>query len=420
MSKRQPWVTIVHPGTQHAQRLAYQLYRHRLLNKLVTGLLIDGNSYAGHLISKLAQIVGLQRQYENRLLNGIPVSCVLTRATIELGALALLRMGFRSVFVYRQRNELFQSTVPSSLIKESDVVIGFDTSARRISKRTKDLGKLFVLDQSIGHPRSLRATLNNLDERYPEWSELRERKSDREIELEEEEHQTADLIVAPSHFVARTLVENGVAPEKIRVNPFGTDTMHFTPIGKAERTKQTTFLFLGSFTSRKGVPILLEAWRRLKTTKARLILAGTGRIPDGVSRELPTGVSVLGPIKRSALPALFSKANVFVFPSLFEGLALVQVEAAACGLPIIGTTASGAEDIVESERTGLIVPAGDVDALARAIDRLIRNPQEVDAMHQAARERARQWDWSGYGDRWAELVSELVSRPAKITPTAQI
>jgi glycosyltransferase involved in cell wall biosynthesis len=189
------------------------------------------------------------------------------------------------------------------------------------------------------------------------------------------------------------------------VIPYGADTSLFKPA--APRTqRELRFLFAGSFSARKGVPVLLDAWRQLSPRGATLALAGTGTMPASVQRGLPESVALLGPLDRAALARTFTQADVFVFPSLFEGMALVQLEAAAAGLPIVGTTASGAEDIVEPGRTGEIVPPGDVDALAAVLDRLISQPEQAREMQRLAAQRSAQWSWSAYGRRWAEFLAE--------------
>jgi glycosyltransferase involved in cell wall biosynthesis len=398
-------VLVAHPGTQHAPYLAQELHRAGFRVHFACGGLVHRDSTLGRVAAALASPLGLERQLELRTLTGLPREAISSRMLIELTGLALARLGVRAVSVYRRRNEIFQRSIPSRLIEGADVVVGFDTSSRLLARRARDAGKAFVLDQTIGHPRALRDTLDRLDERYPEWSAPRERKTDAEIQLETDEHALADLIVAPSSFVARTLRDRGVPDAKIRVIPFGADTALFKPSAVRRTGSGLRFLFAGSFTSRKGVPVLLDAWRQLAPAGATLMLAGTGAMPESVRRELPRSVTVLGPLHRTALARALADADVFVFPSLFEGLALVQIEAAAAGLPIIGTAASGAEDIVEPGRTGEIVAPGDAGALAAVLERLIRNPGQVRAMQDAARQRSAEWDWASYGRRWADLLS---------------
>jgi glycosyltransferase involved in cell wall biosynthesis len=101
------------------------------------------------------------------------------------------------------------------------------------------------------------------------------------------------------------------------------------------------------------------------------------------------------------------RADVFVFPSFFEGLAQVQLEALASGLPLIATHESGAGDLVEPERTGLIIPAGDVEATCHAMQTLIASPQRVAEMRAEVLRQRDRWSWSTYGDHWVGLLQQM-------------
>ncbi|MGH8131329.1 MAG: glycosyltransferase family 4 protein [Steroidobacteraceae bacterium] len=400
-----PTVLVAHPGTQHARYLVDELHRAEFTVRFACGGYLHRDSALGRLAGALAPILGLGRQLDLRTLDELPADAVHSRLLLELAGLALTKAGARAVSVYRRRNELFQRSISRRLVEGADIVVGFDTSSRLLAQRARDAGKRFVLDQTIGHPRSLRDTLDRLDERYPDWSAPRERKTDAEIALERKEHALAHRIVAPSTFVARTLQDHGVPASKVRVIPFGADTSLFKPAATPRASRELRFLFAGSFSARKGVPVLLEAWRQLAPRRATLALAGTGSMPASARRGLPESVVLLGPLDRGALARAFAQADVFVFPSLFEGMALVQLEAAAAGLPVIGTTASGAEDIVEPGRTGEIVPPGDAGALAAVLDRLISAPEQAREMQRLAAQRSAQWSWSAHGRRWAEFLA---------------
>lgn len=400
-------VLVAHPGTQHALRLAEQLQRHGLLDRFVCGAMLHETSRLTQWLQQ-ASPERVRRLARRRVVKGVPRGRLMPRRLIEVGGWLATRLGLRGASVYRWRNELFQRSISRRALDAADVIVGYDTSSWLLAARARQLGRCFVLDQSIGHPRSLQGVLERICVTYPEWEARHERKTPVELELEGREHSLADLIAVPSRFVAATLVENGVPAEKLRVIPYGADTQFFQPREPlAVPAAAPTFLFAGQISARKGVPVLLDAWHRLAPRSARLVLAGPGRLPEAVRRTLPPTVSVRGALSREELRDAFHSADVFVFPSLFEGQAIVQLEAAACGLPIIATPSAGAEDIVEAGVNGLVVPAGDSVALAFALEGLIRAPHAVRAMQAAARARAATWGWNRYGDRWAALVAEI-------------
>lgn len=400
-------VLLAHPGTQYSLHLARELHRQSELGGFHTCLALSAESGLARVLSPVASALGVERQWQNRLLKGVPAKMVYRYPSLEINAWWQMRR--RSVcarLILRERNDRFQNLIPESAIQSARVVIGFDTSSHILASRTQAQGRRFILDRSIAHPRSFARLAEKLKESFPEWEDAREIKSDGELAIEDEEHALAHLIVVPSRFVADTLIEHDVPFEKIRVNPFGTDTASFHPAAEAREASPFIFLFVGALMARKGLPLLLEAWRRLRPRKAELWIAGTGQIPSPARRDAPESVRWLGAISREELPDLFRRAHVFVFPSFFEGLAQVQVEAAACGLPIIATTASGGEEIVTEGQTGFIIEAGNSDQLVERMHQFIERPALAFEMRERAVKRAARWSWSNYGGRWQKIIRE--------------
>jgi len=228
---------------------------------------------------------------------------------------------------------------------------------------------------------------------------------------EEQEHTEAAFIIVPSRFVARTLEENGVDAAKIRINPFGVDLECFQPGKVPPSLKPLRFVFAGSLQPRKGLPLLLAAWKALPDNHgAELWVAGGGEIPASVRRGVPDSVRFLGRLAQTELCQTFQQCHVFVFPSYFEGLAQVQIEAAACGLPVLGTASSGCEEIVKEGETGFILPTGDLEALRAALLRFISTPELVLAMRQRLLVERSRWSWAAYGDRWMKILDEKLKR----------
>jgi len=117
----------------------------------------------------------------------------------------------------------------------------------------------------------------------------------------------------------------------------------------------------------------------------------------------------LGQVPRDRLRWYYSQASVLVLPSIEEGLALVLGQALACGLPVVATANTGAEDLVTDGREGLLVPIRDVAALQAAIDSLRTDRDLREHMREAALRRASGLrGWGAYGDQVVALYASLI------------
>jgi glycosyltransferase involved in cell wall biosynthesis len=176
----------------------------------------------------------------------------------------------------------------------------------------------------------------------------------------------ADRIVIPSNHVAESFQRDPVAHAKLFYNPYGVDLAMF-PIRKERRPIQPfSFLFVGSWSLKKGCDLLVEAVRRV--SDVRLIHVG-GLIDFG----FPTGDSQFDHVDSVSQPALasfYASADVVVLPSREDGFGVVLSQALATGLPVICTDRTGGPDLAHTSALAAritVVPAGDVTTLAAAI-----------------------------------------------------
>ena len=145
----------------------------------------------------------------------------------------------------------------------------------------------------------------------------------------------------------------------------------------------------------KGQHVLLAALTRLD---ASLVLVGSdleqGGVYERVLREEAVGLNVADRVVfagyRADVPALLAGCEVFCLPSSSEGLPIVVLEAMAQGRPVVATAVGGTPELVVHGETGLLVPPGDVDALAGALSELLLNPERAQRMGRAGRERVEQ------------------------------
>ncbi len=395
---QKPRVLLVHPGTQHAPRLAEALDRRGLLDRFWTGSAAAVTQGSSALTS-----TGRTVEIANGKLR--------TRRWLENAAQLMLRMGANGEKVWHRRNEWFQRMVPDTEIESADVVVGFDTSSWILAERAKAAGKKFVLDQTVGHPLSRRLELEKLRLGRKVWPEAFDPRWDPLRRIESREHELADRVVVASSFSAQTLIDQGVPQKKLQIIAYGVGG-EFLQIGATRAPVAPrpgpVFLFTGYLSERKGLDFLLEAWSNLNIAGASIRLAGGGNVKRWHT-EPRRNVTFLGQTPRGRLLEEMKQADIFVFPSLFEGFALVLLEAMAAGLPVITTPNTAGPDLIEHGVEGLIIPAGDADALCEAMRSLGSDSARITTMGRAAHEKAEQYTWARYGEKWEQLILRVLS-----------
>ncbi len=216
----------------------------------------------------------------------------------------------------------------------------------------------------------------------------------------------ADRILVPSEHIAGELRRHGTPRERVTVIPYAADTRRFVPDPARRHGPSCTFLFAGGITQRKGIKYVLEAWRRVRRPGWRLQLLGALPAEPGPLVPYLGEVEWLGRVAHAEVPARMAAADVFVFPSLFEGSAVVTYEALACGLPCIVTAEAGS--VVRDGREGRIVRARDVEALAAAIEELGGDAGLREHFATAARARAESFDWPRYHAAVLAAIAQAV------------
>jgi glycosyltransferase involved in cell wall biosynthesis len=173
--------------------------------------------------------------------------------------------------------------------------------------------------------------------------------------------RTCHGIIAVSDAVRDVLIKAGVPGSRVTVIHTGVEL----PPETAARTWRTPRVVghLGAFTSEKGQDIAIEAARLLPDV--RFILAGDGPMREDLRRRAPKNVEFPGFLQDTS--AFFEQIDLFIMPSRSEAWGLAAIEAIAHGVPVIASDIQGLAEIVESGKSGWLVPPDDPSALARAI-----------------------------------------------------
>ncbi|SFS04087.1 Glycosyltransferase Family 4 [Granulicella pectinivorans] len=294
-------------------------------------------------------------------------------------------------------------------IPPCDAFIGISGAGLKTGQLVQSRGGKFVCDRGSSHQRYQEEIVADEQRR---WNVDRPVSDIRDTIREEKIYAAADAITVPSTFAARSFIEMGVAAEKIHTIPYGVRLENFKKVADPPADRFEV-LFVGGVALRKGIPYLLQSFAKLKHPGKRLRIIGS--VPDWmrpvIARFPQDHVEILGAVPQSELTAIMSSSHVLVLPSIEEGLALVQGQALACGLPVLASTNTGAEDLFTDSVEGYIVPVRDVDALASRMQQLADDPALQQRMSAAALERVQHLGgWTQYGDRWVDLLQNLTGK----------
>jgi glycosyltransferase involved in cell wall biosynthesis len=233
--------------------------------------------------------------------------------------------------------------------------------------------------------------------------------------------RVARRIVVDSQATARDLIAHfGVASSRLRVAYLGAPPVREVPPDPEVATRYGLppryLLFVGTLQPRKNLGRLLDALARLPRStgsSVSLVLAGRPGVGSARLRALAEALGVadrvvwLSYVAEEHKPSLYAGAQALVFPSLYEGFGLPVLEAMAWGTPVIASTSSSLPEVVGE--AGLLVDPYDVDALARAMARVLEDGALREQLIAAGRERAAQFTW----DRCAAEVEEALDEAAR-------
>jgi glycosyltransferase involved in cell wall biosynthesis len=235
-------------------------------------------------------------------------------------------------------------------------------------------------------------------------------------------------VEAVSRSTASDLVERGFLPERIRVIPNGVDSDFFRPAGPAARAAGPTLAFVGRLQPYKRVDLVRRAVALASRlgVDLRLRVAGRGPAEPGLRRlarrlGIEDRVRFLGYIGQEEKRALLQAAWLHVLTSEKEGWGLSVMEAAACGTPTVGSSSPGLRDSVVHRETGILLPHGDWVDLGAQLVELVRSPERIARMGEAARRRAERFTWQRTVEETEQHLQQVTrdagTRPRTLSPS---
>lgn len=226
--------------------------------------------------------------------------------------------------------------------------------------------------------------------------------NDYEVERELRGYECADYISVPSRQVAASFDRDPALAAKLMINPYGVDLDQF-PRSPEPRPDGKVTLFVGNWIFRKGVDILTKAVERIPG--ARLIHVGA--LGDAPFPDDPRFVHH-DPVPQWRLKEFYAKAHVFAMASREEGLALVQAQALASGLPLVCTDRTGGADLAHTPALAAriaVAPSDDVEAFTRALSDMLDKVAERPDFRRLPEADRQTLSWRAYGERYAENLA---------------
>ena len=267
--------------------------------------------------------------------------------------------------------------------------------------------------------------------------------SDVRIAIEREAVRGSTALVAASEIELGELRElYGAGPAKVHVIPCGVDPILFRPMRTADARErlgrdqcERLVLFVGRIEQIKGIDVLLRALGQLFIRRPDLrndvcLLVVGGALDPGDDapetekilelrrlvheHRMEANVNFVGSLDQENLALYYAAADVCAVPSLSESFGLVALEAMACGTPVVGTRVGGLQTLIEHGESGLLVPAGEYQALADAIEQVLTDHRLRTHLAHGARDRAEHYTWDSVGDKIQALYDSVLASSSAV------
>lgn len=409
-------VGVFHPGTQHSWQTALALQQLDLLAWYATSIFYqpDRLPYRLERLAPAPLARRMRTEFGRFSHPGLNPSLVRTGGLAEWIERIATRAGQHRLArrIDAWGNERFVKQLARFVAgPEPFALWGYNGCARTSFALGREHGRTCILDRTIGDFRIYNTLMAEVAERYGDWFLPSERAIPaREIAHDEAEYRLADHILVGSPFAARTISEACSDPAvtaKLRVLNYCYDEALFAAMPPAEpmdRSRPVRFLFMGLAIPRKGIHHVLEAIAQLPRSAAELTIVGKMAIPGRVFARYADRVTYRPTVARAEVPAIMAAHDVVLLPSYFEGSSLTLIEALAAGCALIQSEAAGCGVTAD---TGLLLPEVSTEALLNAMTLAIEQRDRLDHWRAKAQVEAQNYTFARYRAAIAAFLSEI-------------
>lgn len=412
-------IIVAHPGKQHSFRTATALEKKNLLEYYVTSVYNKKGSIT-HFLEKFSS-GDLKKKLKTRFCRVIPDNKIVQINELFVIITLFLNRFPKIQYFTENWNYYVESLFYRKLMifvkrTKPDALIIYNGSSNKHFSIIDNCATVKIMDMSIAKREYIHEILQNEVEKtgleiikkmhMSYWNP-------RMIKSDIEGCKYVDYFLVPSEFVKESLVQNGIPQRKIKKVPYGVDIKKFTFKLRHKTDNVLKLIYVGNVSYRKGSHRLLEVVSKIDGVE--LFLAGTYdcKSPLYINYAKLSHIHFLGFVTRDKLNDLYGKCDVFVLPSLCEGMAMVGLEAMATGLPLLCTHFTGVNDVVENGKNGFVYDADDNEKLKEYIEWFKDNQNLIPAMAEYSRQTSLKYTWDIYYENLANTVKECIKEKRK-------
>jgi hypothetical protein len=358
---------------------------------------VDACLRPGRASRALGQVAG--PRVANRVVQGIPAGRIHNHP--QLAIVGRLRRHLILAGRDTTAMEFVLRRIFSAIARQcsSEAVIGTQNACLELFE-----GREYRIMEQVSTPHRYERAVTAAElARFPGWAtDTASRSRPWDLRMEAE-WQAADLILVPSRRLIAISREYGADPRKFHVLPY--------PISRPQppgRVREPRFrrklhvVFAGTLMLQKGVQYVYQALRKRPDLPVHMEFFGSVNLtPLGMSRLAEVG-TVHGPVPRSELLDAFRHADILLFPSLAEGSALVTLEAASLGLPVVATEEAGAP------MGAMVIPSRSAEGIIEAIEAIADDPAQLEKLSAACLAEAAKRTTDMYSDSIADSIRQLL------------
>jgi glycosyltransferase involved in cell wall biosynthesis len=233
------------------------------------------------------------------------------------------------------------------------------------------------------------------------------------IDKELKEYEEADYISVPTDFVKKTFVDKKIPEDKLLVTPYGVDLSSFTPGKSSRETSKIEILFTGHFCVRKGAGTFLDIMDLLKEDSG-FHFTIVGNLESGLKERLRPFIekgilNYRDHVPQAQLNEIYQSADIFLFPSYEEGMAMVLLQAMACGLAVIASPNSGAAMAIKHGENGYLAEPESREDILQILLGLRADKNLLNLIGHRARQSVESgFGWEDYGNKIINKYRDLI------------